>query len=354
MREAGRISYLDHVIFERVHWRAVDRSLLAAESAAALMRNADLCPAYRRIGDAGVTLGSGEALVPSSLFKRQPIVNERVDIARAKACTSSGTLGTKSIVFRDDETLERFVGTVAYGIEQFLGSHDRRRAFVIGPSAEEAGDLWFSYVLSLVDVLYQTDFYVREGKADFGCLYEDLAAEDFYQPILVGPPALVADFLAYLERRRLSLDLGTKEGMLVTAGGWKDRAQEQIPQASFRSACAAALNLPDQSIRDSFNMVELNTVLFECAHHRMHLPPWLRVNAVDPGTMVRTDGEGVLCFLDPTPTSYPGAILSEDVGEVVDAPCPCGVESPSLIFRRRIKSNEQRGCGLKMSGFDNV
>jgi len=270
-----------------------------------------------------------------------------------KACTSSGTLGTKSVVYRDDKTLERFAGSVSYGISQFLGrDHSRRRAFVLGPNAVEAGDLWFSYVLSLVEIVYKTDFYGSAGRVDFVRLYGELKGENYYQPILVGPPSLIVDFVKFLKRSNLELDLGVKEAYIITAGGWKNRVAEQISSLVFRGECSSFFSLDPSRIRDSFNMVELNSVMFECEHHRMHVPPWLRVEAVDPITMAATGDEGVLAFLDPTAVSYPSFILSEDLGTLAQGICPCGIDGEWLSFNRRVKANEQRGCATKMSLFD--
>lgn len=346
-------SYLDHVIFEHVHWRDIDPEEMAAEAKRALERSLDDCQLYRRLSDAGICVPTGEAVVPSYLFKKFKIHHENLASSGFKECVSSGTLGSRSVVLRDDRTLERFVGTVSYGIDHFLGDdHDRRRAFVLGPSAEEAGDIWFSYVLSLVEVVYQTDFFSRDGTIDFGGLYRELAEEKFYQPILVGPPALISDFISYLDRNRLRLSLGGKDALIITAGGWKNRQAEQIDRIAFRSLCARSFDIPTRSVRDSFNMVELNTVLFECEHHRMHVPPWLTALAIDPSTMVATSGVGALAFIDPSAVSYPGAIFSEDVGLVGRDPCPCGLESDYVVFERRVRSNEQRGCALKLSQYD--
>jgi long-chain-fatty-acid---luciferin-component ligase len=352
-RSSVEATYIEHVIFEQVHWRDVDAGRVALEASEAHAAMSERCELYRRLDGSGVRLPSGEALVPSYLFKSHPVHFDGLDVSGLKACTSSGTLGTKSVVHRDDRTLERFVGSVGYGIGHLLGrDHDRRRAFVLSPPPADAGDLWFSYVLSLVDVFYQTGFYGAGGKIDFSRLWTDLQSESFYQPLVVGPPSLIVDFMAFLKRSGLTLDLGGKDAFIVTAGGWKNRASEQISPPAFRAQCACAFGLSPERVRDSFNMVELNSVMFECEHHRMHVPPWLRVEVLDPITMREVEGEGILAFLDPTAGSYPGHVLSEDVGRIERGLCPCGIDGPRLTFLRRVKANEQRGCATKMSLFD--
>ena len=58
---------------------------------------------------------------------------------------------------------------------------------------------------------------------------------------------------------------------------------------------------------------------------------------------------GILGFLDPTSTSYPGFILSDDFGKVYEnVNCTCGVEGDFVEVIRRINKIESRGCALKM------
>jgi long-chain-fatty-acid---luciferin-component ligase len=97
-------------------------------------------------------------------------------------------------------------------------------------------------------------------------------------------------------------------------------------------------------------MVELNTVLFECDRHRLHIPPWLHVSARDPGTLdaLPSGQTGVLAWLDPTAASYPAFLLSDDFGVVNDSACACGRSGESVAIVRRVRKVEARGCALKL------
>jgi long-chain-fatty-acid---luciferin-component ligase len=168
--------------------------------------------------------------------------------------------------------------------------------------------------------------------------------------VVIGPPFRIADLCQELGRR--GLPAFVEHSFVVSAGGWKGRAAETIDAATFRRQVAETLGAADETVvRDSFNMVELNTVIHECPHHRKHVPPWLLVQARDPRTneVLPAGQTGVLAFLDATADSYPGFVLSEDFGRVLDEACPCGRVGPQVEIVRRINRIEARGCALKMA-----
>ena len=77
-----------------------------------------------------------------------------------RRCTSSGTQGGRSVVNRDRRTLERFLGSVSSTLEILdLDAERPTRFYVLGPDTVEAADLWFSYVLSIVDLIHPAEFY---------------------------------------------------------------------------------------------------------------------------------------------------------------------------------------------------
>jgi long-chain-fatty-acid---luciferin-component ligase len=140
---------------------------------------------------------------------------------------------------------------------------------------------------------------------------------------------------------------------VVAIGGWKRRSGERIPRAEFDDRIAAGLGIETRQIRDAFNMVELNTAVLECEYHQMHLPAWIHArarSAVDLAVLP-SEESGILSYLDPTPTSYPGFILSDDVGHVKHAArCRCGRQTDILVVERRLNTMETRGCALRIDG----
>lgn len=291
-------------------------------------------------------------LVSSGLFKRRDLASAAEGPVRL--CRSSGTRGSQSVVPRDRPTMERFVGTVLHGLREFLGHTDVREALVLSPPAHEAGDLWFAYVLTLVELLYDTRFFVRENRLRPDEAHRALTELDpEAQPTLVSSPGLLVDLLGWMEERSRTLDLEGRGSFVVTAGGWKKRKDESVDRDELTAAVRHRLGLAPDRVRDAFNMVELNTVLLECEHARKHVPPWLVVIPRRAADLRPADEgeEGLLSYLDPTATSYPSFILSDDFGSVDESGCPCGRYGPTVAVSRRLATIEERGCGLKLERY---
>jgi len=290
-------------------------------------------------------------LIPSSMFKSMDVRTAPEDEV-IMVCRSSGTRGSVSRVPRDNTTLERFLGSIRKSVELLIGIPVESRVFNLGPDISEAGDVWFSYVMSLLHLLRPAENYVSQGVFSPGRLVEHLRElPPGAVPVLVGPPIFLQHLMDFLEGRGESLDLDERRGLVITAGGWKSNAKEEIGRDEFLSRCGERLGLNDRAnVRDAFNMVELNTVIFECERGVKHIPPWLVVAALDPESLAPAPPEemGLLAFFDSTPTSYPGFVLSDDFGRVSDRPCACGRSGPTLEFCRRVKLVEERGCALKM------
>ncbi|HEY9524955.1 MAG TPA: hypothetical protein VIR33_17090 [Thermopolyspora sp.] len=359
---------LDDVLYQTDDLFALDRERVTqvrfTALSAAFRRHFDGCADYRRYAE-GRGVGPDDIddphrldlipLVPTSVFKRKELVTRPLD-GRARVCVSSGTQGGRSHIVRDRRTLERFVGSVDQG-GRLLGVDTDRpgHIFVLGPDTAEAGDLWFSYVLSICDLLLPTSFHVRGGIFRMDELLEALNDRTAgVRPVVLGPPVLVRELAEVVKDRYGTLDLGSDDGLVITAGGWKRAAGSAVPRDELSDLAVQAFALRDRGqVRDCFNMVELNTVLFECESQVKHIPPWLRVTARDPANLAPLPSgvEGTLAFLDALPTSYPGFVLSDDFGIVrYGVACACGRTSDTLAVTRRIQTVEARGCALKMDG----
>ena len=294
-------------------------------------------------------------LLPSSLFKR-PGVNLRSSTGEdiVKWCVSSGTRGSTSRVPRDETTLSNFLGSLSstiptlFGIER-TGNH---KAFVLGPPTEEAGDLWFSYVLSTMSLSLHSSYFVKDDLFNVGRACDALqrATDGGISCFVVGPPFRIIELCRYIQERNISLQL-TPDSFVITAGGWKSQQQRSIPRDDYQQVVRQVLGVPDAAVRDSFNMVELNTVLHECEFHEKHVPPWIDIAALHPVThepIVGAEG-GILAFYDGSALSFPCFILSEDYGSVTNGLCRCGRSGNRVQIHRRMEGIEARGCALKMA-----
>lgn len=355
---------IDHVLYNRddiFHWspRRSQETALALLSAS-VHHHFDGCEAYRRLcraegfhPDALSSWSDVERvpLVPSTFFKGR-ILRTESGSEIVKLCLSSGTQGTPSQVPRDHATLERFLGSTGSCVELLLRPYDHAHVFNLGPDCEEAADLWFSYVMSILQVRWSESHYVEQGSFELGALVDDLIrAEGVTQAVVVGPPVLMLHLVDQLERSGIRLKLGETGSMAVTAGGWKRFGGSAVSRRELTQRLVDVLGLASAgAVRDAFNMVELNTVILECEHHRKHVPPWLIVEARDPADLgpLRPGEVGLLSLLDTTPLSYPGFVLGDDFGRVVDEGCPCGRTAPAVEFVRRVARIEERGCALKL------
>lgn len=289
-------------------------------------------------------------LLPTSLFKAKPeLVCSGAIRDGILFTTSSGTQGRISSVPRDDLTLMRFFSGISSAVREMLGLANREvRVFNLGPTPQEAPHLWIAYVMAGLALFFRGQSYVSGNVFDLERLAGDLASA-VGRCAIIGPPPLVLDLADFLSRRGgLSI---APESFVITIGGWKRRSAEWIPRGQFDERVVSALRLPDESaLRDTFNMVELNSVFVECRRRRKHCPPWLAVYARDPQklTALPPGRSGILSFVDPSAVSYPDFLLSDDVGRVETGPCGCGLDGESIVVERRLSPVEDRGCARKL------
>ncbi len=295
-------------------------------------------------------------LIPAVLFKKNYDLVQTVYKDDILITTSSGTNGSISQVPRDNKTLMRFYSTINNGLQDVFNYKQTNFEFLcLTPPSVEAKHLWISYLITGVNLFYPCTHYISNGTLEYDKLINDLnRIENLDDPkkyLIVGSPALIMDLTKLIRKNHHNMKLGNK-CLIVTMGGWKRRQAEMISKTELYDQVIDIFGLKsDEFIRDAYNMVELNTVFFECKHHNKHCPPWTHVRARNPRTLdVLKSGEfGLLSFLDATPESFPGFLLSEDFGRVIENyNCPCGIQSDILQIERRVNKVESRGCALKI------
>lgn len=290
-------------------------------------------------------------LIPSTLFKKHTIRTHTGE-KTVKKCLSSGTQGSVSLVERDNTTMERFLGSVRNMIDNVYGIEDAM-VFNLGPSSDEAADVWFAYVMSVIDMVFPTINYVRNDVFCVEECVEDIAkyASAYKEIVIIGAPVMLMNFYKFLEDNNISFPFGDKV-FIVTAGGWKKFQNRSVSKQDLkRMAKKYFEGISEESIRDAFNMVELNTVIPECECGSKHVPLWVDAYTVDLDTyeIAERGKEGLLVFLDASAGSYPCFVMSGDLGKVtyIDN-CPCGRKGVCIEITRRINTIESRGCALKM------
>jgi phenylacetate-coenzyme A ligase PaaK-like adenylate-forming protein len=298
------------------------------------------------------------ALVPGTmvhLFKEHELSSvAKEDLALV--LTSSGTGGQKSQQFLDHESLAN-VKKLALSIHQSLGMADERKynylCFTYDPAI--ANDLGTAFTDELLtnftgknEVYYgiQWNEGIQEFELNEKGILETLkrfAAADIPTRIL-GFPALLFELI---EKNNLTIDLG-KDSWLQTGGGWKGKADKEIPKHEFRKMIQERLGIPVEHQRDLFGMVEHGIPYVDCALGNLHIPNYARVYTRSPKdlSLLPKGQRGLLHFLCSYNFSYPApSLLTTDYGRVGE--CSCGIKGDTLILEGRAGVSKHKGCALK-------
>jgi phenylacetate-coenzyme A ligase PaaK-like adenylate-forming protein len=270
--------------------------------------------------------------------------------------TSSGTGGQKSQQFLDQESLEN-VKRLALRIHQALGMADTRKynylCFTYDPAI--ANDLGTAFTDELLtnftgknEVYYaiQWNAETKDFELNEQGVLETLkrfAAADIPTRIL-GFPALLFEII---EKNNLQINLG-KDSWLQTGGGWKGKADKEIPKQEFRKLIHDRLGIPLENQRDLFGMVEHGIPYVDCAQGNLHIPNYARVFTRSPRDLsLLPKGErGLLHFLCSYNFSYPApSLLTTDYGRV--GTCTCPMKGDILILEGRAGVSKHKGCALK-------
>lgn len=320
------------------------------------LHHARTTPGYRALVEAqgGVAALTEEAgswtripLVSARSFKSEPHLLVSEGTSQHRIFRSSGTQGVTSRVARDEQSLSRLLGSVDLGTREILELPDYIEVVNLGPAVEDADDVWFSYVMALVELIHPSRAFSSADVFQVEKAAQTLAAPSDEAKVVVGPPPLVADLIQYMTEHRMTAQ---RVDAVITGGGWKRRSDEALEYSDLLAALARIPGCENVELRDTYNCVEMNTVLFQCEAERFHVPPWLALGVLDPrDESVGEAGEGMICIYDATATSYPAFVLTDDLGTVYPSgTCTCGRVGETMRFQRRVTRSEGRGCARKL------
>lgn len=142
----------------------------------------------------------------------------------------------------------------------------------------------------------------------------------------------------------------------METGGFKGRSRV-VSRTELYGRMETTLGIPAARVVNEYGMTELQSQMYEPVlpgsdtggasapppgERRHRPPPWLRIRAVDPDTLVpRGPGErGLLAFFDLANLGSVSAILTEDMGVVHD--------DGRLTLEGRAPGAEPRGCSLAL------
>lgn len=270
--------------------------------------------------------------------------------------TSSGTGGVKSQQFLSQLSLDN-VKRLAYKIHESLGMTDVETynylCFTYDPAV--AGDLGTAFTDELLTNFTQKNevYYAiqwNEEKKDF-VFNEQGVVETLKRFEASKIPTRILGFPAFLyeliEKYDLHLNLGPRS-WLQTGGGWKGKADKEIPKNEFRHFIHQRLGIPLEHQRDLFGMVEHGIPYVDCEKGNLHIPNYARVFVRSPFDLcVLPKGErGLLQFLCSYNFSYPAfSLLTTDYGRL--GSCDCSLGGDTLILDGRAGVHKHKGCAIK-------
>ncbi len=272
----------------------------------------------------------------------------------ALVLTSSGTGGQKSQQFLDAKSLEN-VKRLALTIHRSLGMASEKEynylCFTYDPKvANDLGTAFTDELLTNFTGKKEVYYAIQWNGSDFE-LNEKGLIETLKRFEKSGTPTRILGFPALLfemiEKHDLRMNLG-KDSWLQTGGGWKGKADKEIPKKDFRKLVSERLGIPEENQRDLFGMVEHGIPYVDCKKGNLHIPNYARVYVRSPHdlSILKKGERGLLHFLCTYNFSYPApSLLTTDYGRL--GSCDCGIKGDTLILEGRAGVSKHKGCALK-------
>lgn len=201
----------------------------------------------------------------------------------------------------------------------------------------EMADKYASRVEYFVDISIENELEMR---------YQELAKslDEVREPVLIlGTAFALVGFFDTYSQRRWSLPKGS---VVMETGGLKGRGRE-INRKSFYEMIIRFLGVLPTHIVSEYSMTELSSQAYTNSYaENLHwekavykIPPWARVDLVNPMTMKVEDGleRGMLRWFDLANLHSVSAILTSDIGKKT--------KDGFLLFGRASEA-ELRGCSL--------
>jgi phenylacetate-coenzyme A ligase PaaK-like adenylate-forming protein len=315
---------------------------------------------------------SPESIVDESSLERIPFVGVQamkyflltsLPAGDAKLkLTSSGTRGQKTQIWFDEPSLNR-VGKMLemLWIQQGLVSQTPANYLMMIYDPKQAGDLGIAFSIANQQKFAPiSDCHFAISKNSSDCWHMDKKViiaklEEFQEsgrPLRIhGIPIFIFELIEHLESIGRSFSFG-KESLVVTGGGWKTAEGKKVTAEEFRQRLSDRFHILPERIVDGYGMAEHSAPYNTCTRHRFHVPAFCRVIVRDPVTLrAQSPGRaGLLELMTPFNAMVPNlAILSTDVGQIDQDPCPCGLNSPTFTLIGRGGLTKHKGCAITAS-----
>jgi hypothetical protein len=276
--------------------------------------------------------------LPTDIFKDAPILSVAEESVVRKIKSSATSTGRPSVVGLDKNTNKRQIKCFNKIVTDRIGS--RRYKFIIldEPSSIGRGSIVSARSSTIRSLLFCSKeahtciveehgkFRLDEDKLDL-LLRE---AEELREEIII----FGFTFILYKYVVRPIIEAGKKyqlsSSKVIHIGGWKKLEAEKVTGEKLIEDCCRAFGVAQENVIDFYGfraeVIVRDPLSLNPLPHRE---------------------EGLLQFITPIQTSYPGhSVLTEDVGFVngVDN-CSCGRNGTTFKMVGRATDAEIRGCG---------
>lgn len=271
---------------------------------------------------------------------------------------SSATSGTPSTIVVDKETSRRQAKAMVKVMQEVIGRE--RKPFLvmdIDPRSEFKALLGarFAAITGYLNFASKAAYFLKanEKKVSY---FDVQAMQEYLQTLPAEQPVVVFGFtyilysqvLKALQASQIQLHL-PKGSKIIHIGGWKKLESEKVEKSLFNKQLSDVFGIEPTDVVDIYGFTEQMGLNYpDCPCGCKHTSNYVRVLVRDTQTreVLPAGKEGMLEFISPVPHSYPGnAVLTDDLGYILDEPCPCGRGGTRFVVTGRLKKAEIRGCG---------
>lgn len=302
-----------------------------------------------RLGDTDI---DAFPLLPVSLFKGDSshrLLSCNLDDIELEI-RSTGTSGIPSVARRDGPTVTRCAHALIGSYREFFRLSAGHVAFLC-PSTAEYPEMGMLKVFNVLNGMVNSSNYaVTDDVFAVDKAISALGSVTGTTRHLVGPPFAISRLVHRLAEQHAVLPLD-RNSMVIMLGGWKRYTGEQVSRPVLEQLIHERLSLPATQVRDMYGLIESSMLAIECEYHNKHVPPWCRISVRAEDDVTRPlpeRTEGVIAVHDYVNSSYPGFILTDDLGTVEWADCDCGRRGQLVSFSRRRTGAEIGCCAISL------
>ncbi|HEA66433.1 MAG TPA: hypothetical protein ENI07_06395 [Desulfobacterales bacterium] len=296
--------------------------------------------------------------LPASIFKDALLLSIPENKIFRTISSSATTSGRSSRIALDKETSRRQSKCFNKVVLNRLGN--KRRKFIVIDTPESVGrnrqvTARSSTIRSLLFCAGKTHTCLEEIDGKFN-LDDDkfdkllLEAENAKEEIIIFGFTYILYSVVVRKLLEKKMKYKLKGSKIIHIGGWKKLESEKVSPKKLIADCSDVFGVNKGDVVDFYGFTEQSGMIYPtCEAGVRHVPIWGEVVVRDQLSLnpMRIGEEGLLQFITPIQTSYPGhSVLTEDVGCITGIDdCSCGRKGKTFKVLGRAKQAEIRGCG---------